>query len=318
MSVLKREFQILARDPRPSKIRFVQTIVFSLFVGILYYDLPYTQEGLRNRFGAVFFLTVNSSMTGLISTIIVFPEQRLLFERERDANMYYTTTWLSAKFLVGIPEQALFTLIYQLIVYWMVGFDSPFYSLYISLVLCVICTGSFGMIIGCFALSIYEYIIYLCFCFNYGVNTCMTYFCVYIYRKNAAESMQLMPMAFIPCLLFTNFLVSLDQIPVWIRWIQWLDPFKFLVDALSITEFRDQKHDFECVIHENGQEVCEHLYNGNAYLRQIDAGYLDTYWLKDFVNTYQESVYVDWVILFILLMGFRLITWFILVRRSGI
>ena len=72
MSVLKREFQILARDPRPSKIRFVQTIVFSLFVGILYFDLPYTPEGLRNRFGAIFFLTINSSMTGLISTIIVF------------------------------------------------------------------------------------------------------------------------------------------------------------------------------------------------------------------------------------------------------
>ena len=159
-ATLKREFQILARDPRPSKIRFAQTILFSLFVGTLYFDLPYTLEGLRDRFGAVFFLTVNSSMTGLISTIIVFPEQRLLFERERDANMYYTTTWLTAKFLVGIPEQALFTLIYQLIVYWMVGFDSPFYSLYISLLLCVICTGSFGMIIGCFALSTKSIIFY--------------------------------------------------------------------------------------------------------------------------------------------------------------
>ena len=93
-------------------------------------------------------------MTGLVSTIIVFPEQRLLFERERDGNMYYTTTWLLAKFLVNIPEQALFTLIYELIVYWMVGLDSEFYELYISLLLCIVCTGSFGMIIGCFALSI--------------------------------------------------------------------------------------------------------------------------------------------------------------------
>ena len=92
--------------------------------------------------------------------------------------MYYTTTWLTAKFLVGIPEQALFTLIYQLIAYWMVGFDSPFYSLYISLVLCVICTGSFGMIIGCFALSIYMNIFFVVKCLettsiiHFGVSVC--------------------------------------------------------------------------------------------------------------------------------------------------
>eukprot|EP01084_Bolivina_argentea_P297808 513121_1 len=285
--LLKREAKILSRDPRPSKIRFIQTIIFSLFVGILYNQLPYTQEGLRDRFGAIFFLTVNSSMTGLISTIIIFPEQRLLFERERDSNMYKTTTWLFTKFLIGIPEQALFTLIYQLIVYWMVGCDSEFYELYISLLLCVICTGSFGMIIGCFA-------------------------------NNAGEAMQLMPMAFIPFLLFTNFLVSLEQIPVWIRWIQWLDPFKYLVDALSITEFNNILKDWDCIVHETtGQEVCDFLYNGNVYLKQIDAGYLNTYWLENFVTTYEKSVVVDWILLFVLVIGFRFITWAILVHRNG-
>jgi len=256
-------------------------------VGILFNSLPYTPEGMRDRFGAVFFLTVNSSMTGLISTIIVFPEQRLLFERERDGNMYYTTTWLLAKFLIGIPEQAIFTLIYLLIVYWMVGFDSAFYSIYISLLLCVISTGSFGMIIGCFA-------------------------------KTAGEAMQLMPMAFIPFLLFTNFLVSLEQIPAWIRWMQWMYPFKYLVDCLTITEYHDVLEDWQCIKHDTtGETVCDFLYNGNAYLEQLGAGYSDTWFLRDFVTSYQQSVYVDWVCLAMLVIGFRIITCAILVKRSG-
>ena len=130
--------------------------------------------------------------------------------------------------------------------------------------------------------------------------------------------MQLMPMAFIPFLLFTNFLVSLEQIPVWIRWLQWVDPFKFMVDCLAISEYDGKLENFECVVHQStGEEVCDYLYNGPAYLAQIDAGYLDTYWLKDFITTYQESVYVDWVLLFVLLVGFRFITWFILVKRNG-
>ena len=78
-------------------------------------------------------------MAGLISTVIVFPEQRLLFEKERDNNMYYTTTYLLSKSLVQLPEQALFTLIYQLIVYWLIGLDSGFLELYLSLFLCITC-----------------------------------------------------------------------------------------------------------------------------------------------------------------------------------
>ena len=130
--------------------------------------------------------------------------------------------------------------------------------------------------------------------------------------------MQLMPMAFIPFLLFTNFMVSLDQIPVWIRWIQWLDPFKYLVDALSITEFEGQLHDYQCIQHSSGSIDCFHQYDGDAYLKQIGAGYVNTYWLRNFINTHQQSVYVDWILLFMLLMGFRAITWLILVKRNGL
>ncbi len=105
------------------------------------------------------------------------------------------------------------------------------------------------------------------------------------FANNAAEAMQLMPMAFIPFLLFTNCLVS-----YWKRWIHWSDPFKYLVDALSITEFDGVLRDWECVIHETtGQEVCDYLYNGNVYLKQIDAGYLNTKWLQDFLWTSTTS-----------------------------
>ena len=39
-ALLKREFQIILRDPRPSRIRLAQTVIFALLVGILYLDLP--------------------------------------------------------------------------------------------------------------------------------------------------------------------------------------------------------------------------------------------------------------------------------------
>eukprot|EP01083_Nonionella_stella_P254215 873818_1 len=186
--------------------------------------------------------------------------------------MYNTTTYLIAKFLVQLPETMLFTAIYQLICYWMVGFDSTFIQLYISLIMSTLSTGSVGLIVGCFA-------------------------------KNSGEAMQVMPIAFVPFLLFTNFMVSLDQIPAWIRWLQWLDPYKYVVDCLSITEFKGQIHGSE--------------YNGDAYLESIGAGYADEWFIKQWIHTWMDSVYFDWLMLVCLIVGFRFITWIILVNRNG-
>ena len=277
--LMKREFLILLRDPRPSKIRLGQVIIFSLLCGTLYWQLPYTAEGLRNRFGAIFFLTINSSMNGLIGTVVLFPQQRLLFERERDANMYYTTTYLMAKLIAQLPEQMLFVFIYVVICYWMVGFDSKFFEIYISALLSVLSVGSVGLVGGCFA-------------------------------NNVGEALQFMPVAFVPFILFTNFMVSLDQIPVWIRWLEWIDPFKYVVDALSITEYRGQLH--ECI---PGTDTC--VYNGDEYLKQIGAGYASDNVIGNWIHTWSDSVRFDWICLVLCIIGYRFIVWLILVRRNG-
>lgn len=109
-------------------------------------------------------------------------------------------------------------------------------------------------------------------------------------------------MAFVPFILFTNFMVSLDQIPVWIRWPQWIDPYKYVVDALAITEYRGQVHPG---------------YNGPEYLKELDAGYWDTYLVENYINSWLDSVYFDWIMLVILIFGFRFIVWLILVKRNG-
>ena len=235
-------------------------------------------EGMQNRFGALFYLTINSSLTGLVSTTTVFPEQRVLFERERDANMYHTTTYLAAKFLITLPESAIFTLVYQLICYWMVGFDSSFGELYLSMILCSLSTGSVGLIVGCFA-------------------------------QNTAEALQFMPIAFVPFILFTNFVVSLDQIPIWMRWLQWLDPYMYVVDALCITEFHDQNRTTTI-------PGGTYHYDGNQFLADHSVGHQDTPGIYG-VDSYMDSVYFDWYMLVVLTFGFRLITWLVLVNRNG-
>ena len=131
------------------------------------------------------------------------------------------------------------------------------------------------------------------------------------------ETVQLFPAVVIPTLLFSNFVVSLNQIPVWIRWLQWIDAYKYFLDASCITEYRGQKHNYECYQDNTGNTICKYMYDGPAYLKELDVGYMNTWGINKFINSYQDSIYFDWIMMFVLLIIFRFISWIILVKRLG-
>ena len=60
------------------------------------------------------------------------------------------------------------------------------------------------------------------------------------------------------------------------------------------------------------------LYNGNEYLEQINAGYWNTSFIKNYIHSWMDNAYFDWIMLAVLTIGFRFIVWIVLVKRSGL
>ena len=270
MKVLfKRELNVVRRDKRELWTRFLKILVIGGLIAFLYKNLPDTQQGLRDRYGAIIVIAVHASLGGMIATIVVFPEQRLLFEKERNANMYGTSMYLFIKLLIQIPEQCMFSGLYLLIVYWAIGLNSTFIDAYMILTLCTLTNGAIGLVIGCFA-------------------------------KSSSHAMQILPIVFMPMLLFSNMFVGIDQIPSWLSWLQYLDVYNYAVAAFSITEFQGYNN-----IKTVDQETCAGFNNGDEYLKYFlgyNANDLD-------FNRYMAGV---------LFVCFQFITWIILVRRNGL
>ena len=107
--------------------------------------------------------------------------------------------------------------------------------------------------------------------------------------------MELMPAVFVPLALFTNFMVSLDQIPAWIRWLQWIDIFKYTIEGLAITEYEGQKN----------------------FRVGSEGGYVDGDAYLNFLGYDPDDKYFTWYMSAILFIGFRLLTWVILVAKNG-
>ena len=72
------------------------------------------------------------------------------------------------------------------------------------------------------------------------------------------------PIILIPLMMFAGFFKSLDDIPSWFAWIQYISPFKYGYEMLVVNEFTDLP--IECSI---GNYTCG-IDNGNQVLRVLN------------------------------------------------
>lgn len=68
--------------------------------------------------------------------------------------------------------------------------------------------------------------------------------------KNLRTAMELSPMIFVPQILFAGFFIPMSQIPVWLRWAQYLCSLKYAINLLITLEFANgacpAEEKFEC------------------------------------------------------------------------
>ena len=58
--------------------------------------------------------------------------------------------------------------------------------------------------------------------------------------KDAARASALANIVFLPLMLFSGLYNKLDSIPVWIRWFQYLSPFRYGLHGILLNEFNDE------------------------------------------------------------------------------
>jgi hypothetical protein len=70
--LLTRSFMNLLRDRMFTFGRLFQTVVMSLLVGLIFFRLGYSQNDVRNRQGAMFFVLLTNSMNNMFGSLTAF------------------------------------------------------------------------------------------------------------------------------------------------------------------------------------------------------------------------------------------------------
>lgn len=203
-----REWRCLHRDPSLFWFQNAVAIIIGTFVGGIFFQVNISISGFQNRVGSLFFTGAILAFSSL-SALTNFYHVRLLFMRERAAGFYSPSAWLICRaFFDVVPLRIIPTFTMGAIIYWMVGLTND--------------ATHFLK----FLLVLMEYCL---------VQTMLNFFLAATTR-NLGAAVFLGSLVNLLQLAFAGFFVNLTSITPVLRWIQYIMPIKFSLEAMAINE----------------------------------------------------------------------------------
>ena len=124
--LLRRNFLNTVRLPQTSYVKLIVTIITAIFTIILFQNCDGTIQGVQNRNGALFFMTMTIAFNSIQNIILIFPDERPVFLREVNNNMYSVSAYFFGKVIAELPASILTPVIYGCIVYFSIGLSTVY------------------------------------------------------------------------------------------------------------------------------------------------------------------------------------------------
>ena len=205
----------LLRLPQTSYVKLLTTCLTAVFAILLFFNTQPDKAGIQNIQGSLFFICMNISFNAIQNVILIFPDERPVFLREVNNNMYKTAPYFWAKIISELPFSILTPVLFGVIVYYAIGYNPNAENFVMFLVILILIYN---------ASSGYSLIISASF-------------------SDKQLAVTLTPVLIIPFMLFAGFFVSSDNIPIFLKEFEYLSIFKYGYESLMHNQFDMYKTD---------------------------------------------------------------------------
>lgn len=214
-TLLWRNRTALKRDPLHSRVRIGQTAFMAILVLILFHDLygnsRVVQMGLA---GAMFFVSIATTMSTLMTTLLTFQNERPIFLREYANQMYSVPPYYLGKIIIETPLLNTLPMLFTVIIYFKIGvtITAPqFFYFYLIVLLIGHSAASFG------------------------------YFFSSLFN-NEETAVMISPIFMMPIILFSGFFSNIGSYPAWMMWLQYLSPIRYGLECFVRNEFGNRTY----------------------------------------------------------------------------
>ncbi|CAI9273163.1 unnamed protein product [Lactuca saligna] len=264
MACLWKQHWSYWRHPQYNVVRFFMTTVIGILFGLIFWDKGQKtdkQQDVMNLMGAMYaaVLFLGGTNTSAVQSVVSI--ERTVFYREKAAGMYSAIPYAFAQVAIEVVYVGIQTIIYSLLIYSMIGFQWSAYKFlwfYFYIFMCFVYFTLYGMMLV--ALTP-----------NYQIAAITMSFFLSFWN------------------LFSGFMISRTQIPIWWRWYYWGSPVSWTLYGL-ITSQLGQNESLLEVLDENSVTVKEFIkeFLGFEY---------------DFLG-YVALAHVGWVVLFCVVFAY--------------
>ena len=205
-----REVKNLTRDTAAIGARFGLTIFLGLLVGLLFRNVgetdPTVPQNLNSIFGALLILLLNSMFGTAQPALLAFPQERPVFLREYSTSHYSVLSYFLARFTIEAFVTAVQIAIQTVIIFFFVSFQSNFGMLFAITYALAMASTALSVLLGCAV-------------------------------EDPKLGQEMLPLLFVPQMLFAGFFVAPDLIPSWLRWARYLCSLTYGVRLVLLEEF---------------------------------------------------------------------------------
>jgi ABC-type multidrug transport system permease subunit len=246
-----REVTNLKRDVTALGARFGLTIFLSVLIGTIFLKVGEEDRGVflnaQSSFGALIMVALMSMFGTAQPALLAFPDERPVFLREYSTNHYNVVSYFLSRLTMEAFITAIQVLVSVTISYLMIGFKSNYGILYGSVYALAMASTALAVLLGCSV-------------------------------EDPKLAQEMLPILFVPQMLFAGFFVPPSLIPTWLRWARYLCTLTYSVRILLVAEFE------ECAKSEP---------NCKAVMENVQAKSDETWW--------------NWLVLIGLFLVFRLL-----------
>lgn len=263
--LIKRELISTRRDKAALIGRFGITIFLNTLYGLIFFGAGSKDDSdptnFNAHFGALTMVAISSMFGSAQPVMLMFPFERPMFLREYSTGTYSCFAYFTGKVVIELPLTLLQTIVQYILIYFLVDLQGSWIQLVLASWGLAAASCSIAVVLGCLVTDV----------------------------KQVTE---FAPLLFVPQLMFAGFFIRLSQIPVFLRWAQYLCSLKYAMNLILYTEFNPKNPNCQGGAH----KYCAAVLDNNE------------------IVTGQWWIYV--LILLILFVGFRVLGALILAQKA--
>ncbi|CAF3970886.1 unnamed protein product [Adineta steineri] len=235
--LFSRAFRLSGKD-QFTRLNFIQALGLAVVTGLCWLRMDLAEDTIPDRSSFIFFIMVFWPLHTLYNSLLSFPLERAVIEKERASGSYRLSSYFLAKSLAEAPLKLILPILYLLIAYWMANINNNvgiFLAVLIFQLLSVLVAESLGLFLGATL-------------------------------KNLQHGMTAATLLVMSLMLLGGFYVR--NLPHWLGvWGKWLSFFKYAYDACLQLQFKGG-HNYKCV---DGTYVSSCRNNPNGTFVSEDA-----------------------------------------------